>query len=541
MADVTSYVNNASPLNLALSGGETKKSTNEKTASKSFISIMLAQLTDAAKASPKSVKETVPEAKEEIKEVKTTTKAKSVDEHLLEDILKVVNFLKNGTQATSFPTLKSSGRLEKILTNETAVKDFGEVKNVSDLMALSKKYNLGLEKLSFSKESLESLKKEFPALAKSDFFQTIPEETPLEETTTDTKITSNSINPLEVQNKKNENTAPHSALKELMSKETKDEPKTTTTHQQTKIEEVAKTENIVSEDELLIVNEKQIIKEIKVVSENVESKKATSSQVEIVTQKIVAPSADEAKIDKKLKIDPLKVAETTLNEEIKQEVKTAPITRIHEVKTENTSAQKGLTETILQNIKIEKPIMEKPSDETLVTVPTPLMHSEEVTKSENTETKQSTIEVKAVQKQEITTKQPVTSRESLNQFATDLKEKIDNYKAPIMKVELALNPKNLGEVDVTLLTRGNNLHVNISSNSTTMTLFTQNQAEFKNALVNMGFTNLEMNFSDQRESGQQQSQHNNQKSSGELYEEFTTEQASNENTASIEVVIPRYV
>ncbi|WXG61190.1 hypothetical protein VB002_07240 [Campylobacter concisus] len=32
-----------------------------------------------------------------------------------------------------------------------------------------------------------------------------------------------------------------------------------------------------------------------------------------------------------------------------------------------------------------------------------------------------------------------------------------------------------------------------------MNLFLQNQAEFKNSLVNMGFTELEMNFSDQNQ------------------------------------------
>ena len=103
-----------------------------------------------------------------------------------------------------------------------------------------------------------------------------------------------------------------------------------------------------------------------------------------------------------------------------------------------------------------------------------------------------------------------------------------------MKVELSLSPKNLGEVDVTLLTRGNNLHVNISSNTSTMSLFTQNQNDVKNALINMGFSNLEMNFSDQN--NKEQPQQNNQKQNNGNFEEFNEEE-----TALLEIVIPQYV
>jgi len=74
-----------------------------------------------------------------------------------------------------------------------------------------------------------------------------------------------------------------------------------------------------------------------------------------------------------------------------------------------------------------------------------------------------------------------------------------------MKIKMQLSPKNLGDVDVTLINRGNNLHVNINSTPNTIAIFTQNQTEFKNALVNMGFTGLQMNFgeSKEQERGQQ--------------------------------------
>ncbi|HDZ5004509.1 TPA: flagellar hook-length control protein FliK [Campylobacter jejuni] len=103
----------------------------------------------------------------------------------------------------------------------------------------------------------------------------------------------------------------------------------------------------------------------------------------------------------------------------------------------------------------------------------------------------------------------ITPKETLQHFSQDLKEAVEQYKAPITKLSITLNPNNLGEVEVTLIQRGNNLHINFNSNTNAMNLFIQNQTEFKNSLVNMGFTGLEMNFSDQGKREQNQNQGKN--------------------------------
>ncbi|EAI1480035.1 flagellar hook-length control protein FliK [Campylobacter coli] len=108
----------------------------------------------------------------------------------------------------------------------------------------------------------------------------------------------------------------------------------------------------------------------------------------------------------------------------------------------------------------------------------------------------------------------ITPKETLQYFSQDLKEAVDQYKAPITKLSITLNPHNLGEVEVTLIQRGNNLHINFNSNANAMNLFIQNQAEFKNSLVNMGFTGLEMNFSDQGKREQNQNQGKNRSGYG---------------------------
>ncbi len=124
-------------------------------------------------------------------------------------------------------------------------------------------------------------------------------------------------------------------------------------------------------------------------------------------------------------------------------------------------------------------------------------------------------------------------KQTLNTFAQDFKEKVESYKPPVMKVQMALNPKNLGEMEVTILNRGNNLHINITSNATAMNLFVQNQAEFKNSLVNMGFTNLEMNFSDQKQGGDERKNKSNQNP-------HNTEEIEEEEKV-LEIKLPYYV
>ncbi|EHA0517538.1 flagellar hook-length control protein FliK, partial [Campylobacter coli] len=54
----------------------------------------------------------------------------------------------------------------------------------------------------------------------------------------------------------------------------------------------------------------------------------------------------------------------------------------------------------------------------------------------------------------------ITPKETLQHFSQDLKAAMEQYKAPITKLSITLNPHNLGEVEVTLVQRGNNLHIN---------------------------------------------------------------------------------
>ena len=103
----------------------------------------------------------------------------------------------------------------------------------------------------------------------------------------------------------------------------------------------------------------------------------------------------------------------------------------------------------------------------------------------------------------------IFAKETLKQVSSNLKDAIKEYKPPISKFSMELNPDNLGKVEVTLIKRGNDIQVTLNSNNqTTMHLFAQHQAEFRASLANIGFSNVDMSFNSNKE---QQNEKNKEK------------------------------
>ncbi|ECL3645629.1 flagellar hook-length control protein FliK [Campylobacter jejuni] len=166
---------------------------------------------------------------------------------------------------------------------------------------------------------------------------------------------------------------------------------------------------------------------------------------------------------------------------------------------------------VVQNKENNANFNNNTNKETFTQEQTKITHSENVDKNSLDELNSL---VKDLNKVTQNNARNITPKETLQHFSQDLKEAVDQYKAPITKLSITLNPNNLGEVEVTLIQRGNNLHINFNSNTNAMNLFIQNQVEFKNSLVNMGFTGLEMNFSDQGKREQNQNQGKNRSGYG---------------------------
>lgn len=343
-------------------------------------------------------------------------------------ILELLEKLGNSKKFGKFPNFND--KLNALLQDSATLEEFKNAKNLKDILNLSKKYGLGLEKISISTKDISQLEKTFPKLAKEGFFH--PKKAII-------------------------------ASEMILRKSQK-------TH----------TQQISSQEKGETSTLSKILKEL-------ENQKTTQPKTNEVVQN--------AKEDKTVDIAP-KINSASLTKESTLNIQS------------KTTKNSSLAKEIMQEQNVQ-----------------------ESSKSDNVNLNS----IKDIKNQ--TNIKTVDTKHTLNTFARDFKEQIEQYKPPLMKVQLALNPKNLGEMEVTIVNRGSNLHVNFTSNTQAMNLFIQNQAEFKNSLVNMGFTNLEMNFSDERKN-QEQKRGNSNSNSNQETEEF--DEFTKENTI-LNMVIPSYV
>jgi flagellar hook-length control protein FliK len=137
------------------------------------------------------------------------------------------------------------------------------------------------------------------------------------------------------------------------------------------------------------------------------------------------------------------------------------------------------------------------------------------------------------------------AQQSMRLFAADLKEAVQEYKPPFTRLSMKLNPEKLGEVEVTLIQRGNNVHVNIQSNNAGSVAFlAHNATELKAQLAQHGITNATMNFMSggEGQNPQQGFQHQqeHQQNRFRAYESFEELELNEEQISALEIVIPNY-
>ncbi len=449
---------------------------------------------------------------------------------LIDDLLKFVNFLKSNGKSGHFPT--DSKKLTEILQNKEAVAEFKSVKTLKELLNMAKKYDIEVKKFEIAKDDIKNNEKGISGKTfdiKDIKFDEISVKNDKKLTPSNEKIIFDIK--LKKDNGKNVKEEKSNILSKLIGKKEGDKESITAKQTEKDISLMNKNSNKhINNNSTIHINDKSAIQtEVKTVSKDSKEgkidpvilKEKTLNKQEKIIKKdkdsIYAQKVDTKEIGtKEAKITPkssVNVERTALNDktpqiDIKKEVNKK------EVKTKNI--EKEISKTKQKDKPVEQPVEKKEADHTVKN------------------SLSSTQELKA--KQSISSQRPIT--QTLNSFADDLRERIENYKPPIMKIKMTLNPKDLGSVDVTMINRGNTLQVNINSNSNTMAIFTQNQAEFKNSLVNMGFTNLSMNFSSNG-NAQGENHHKNRSKSRENFEE-SIEQI-NEDTQSIELIIPRYI
>ena len=110
------------------------------------------------------------------------------------------------------------------------------------------------------------------------------------------------------------------------------------------------------------------------------------------------------------------------------------------------------------------------------------------------------------------------AKRKIENFTQNLDDTIKRYKLPISKIEIEIAPEKLGKVEVTIIKRGDKLNIKMSSDNNNINLFQTHQAEFKSALYNIGFSNIDMSFNSNqdRDRKQQQNSRKNHKDNEQI-------------------------
>ncbi|HFB53497.1 MAG TPA: flagellar hook-length control protein FliK [Sulfurimonas autotrophica] len=137
------------------------------------------------------------------------------------------------------------------------------------------------------------------------------------------------------------------------------------------------------------------------------------------------------------------------------------------------------------------------------------------------------------------------AKQMIKYLSQDVKQAIENYKAPFTRVKVQLNPQKLGEVDITIVQRGKNLHVNLSSNNAAMNTLAMNANDLKVQLQNNGIQNASLNFNNNSQggdfaSGGQAQQQQQRQNAQDEYAYFENEEQNEELLSSLEIVVPNY-
>lgn len=410
--------------------------------------------------------------------------SQNTDEIMLEnaDFITLLSLLEASDGSTKTGANLLSSSLNKFLATEQNIKELKGAKNLQELLNLSEKFGLGLSKIKISKDGLEALKSEFKNLNAKGFFNQIP--------ALNQAIDLNAITKKDIE--------------KALQKTQKDDKSV--------LSKLMQGQSVELNDDINSV--KKLHPEAKI-----DTQKITQKLAQTAEQKLNQPSE--------------------LNKEIK-DTKTTTTTTPNATKSQSISSIDDYLANIMQRAMKES---SEQSAKAAMTATTDLSSSSvETSLSEQTTqgiepTSQTNSQVKDIVNSAKLNAKELNLRQVFDNFTTQLQEKISEYKPPITRFHLTLNPGNLGEVEITLINRGSNLHINFNSNNQTMQLFMQHQAEFRTSLVNMGFSELSMSFNDN--ANKEQSQGQNKKAKFVSEDSELTEVAQSEESV-LEVILPKY-
>ena len=432
-----------------------------------------------------------------------------------EGFMQVLSVLEGifGGEAPNIAKISSS--LEKLISIEENLAQLKDVKDLKDLLKIAEKLKLGLEKLSITNEALGTLKSKFPALDKANFFK------PIDISLNQAALSAKNAKPAQpvLLASLLGKTAPKSITQVLKEAELEavKTPKTAPKESGLK--------GLLNGDDIKTKAPKQSANEIvEKVQNKVEQKSAATDLKDLLN--ISEKSTKEPKIAPSPLPSAPKVAKSEVDElkafDIQNYLNSISKKAASAIETTAPSGANTLADMQSEPSNESRPsfgdaIENRLSDNNFKDMITALKMQDKIISRD-------------------------IQQNSVRSFAAQMVEKISEFKPPVTRVNLQLHPAELGEVNITMIARANNLHVNVTSANATMALFLQNQAEFKANLVNMGFSDIQMSFSDHKEGSNAQHSGNKAKKSyesdedGVMINEF---EGSSEST--LEIVLPRYI
>ncbi|WP_104750913.1 flagellar hook-length control protein FliK [Helicobacter salomonis] len=106
-------------------------------------------------------------------------------------------------------------------------------------------------------------------------------------------------------------------------------------------------------------------------------------------------------------------------------------------------------------------------------------------------------------------------KETLKNFATELKQELQNFKPPISRLSMELHPDKLGKVDVVIQQVGKNIQVSVASSAPVAALLSSYNNELRHNLAQMGFSDVDVSFIAHNNAGHGGSGHSQQQQQGQ--------------------------
>ena len=484
------------------------------------------------------------------------------------------NLLNPNHELTLIKINNAQTKLNDLLTKIKDVKGFEKIENINDLVKYANAKGLNIEKLSFEVLK-DSLNDSTLKLSKSLITPANTSTNDNKKTASENIISNKNVKFVQVNNKeKNQTLVTQSeqknttnktlekVMEQLVQKREQDQSTIKVSTNEVIVEKLqlnpkkaankVKKENkqtgeSTSKNSPLKLKENDLIQDIASVEKNVtKGKKITSPQKNSsqTKEKIDVKGIDQELQTKQVQLE--SIAKTATLEKNSQPLNIPIISSLlagekdkkngsHSMKSEKKNTFEGTIKTPFSSaITLEN-----------------LLKSEDLTKNfEKSEAKQHmanldkeiSIEHKlehvdtSIKKEDISSK--INHKEVFKNFAKEMRDKIDNYKPPIMKMSIELRPYNLGKVEVTLLTRGDQLKIQINSNTQALTMIMQNINDFKQSLSNVGVNDVAMNF--QSSFGESKGEQKNQEQEQVAQNFHEEEEQKVEEVTSLELSVPIY-